>query len=182
MRIVTNSRPWWGIITLALALVAFLTLDLLLTPTVLAKPINNDFDMNDRTATVDGPAGGSGTVTVNRNRVSFTIDVGGLTPNDDKYDLMVMIRASTTGTPVPPGEMMALISYDTPTDADGKISFEKKNFNLELLQPGEYRLDWMISHPDEVGPGRGATGMALRAATGRDILLACQPGTTITIP
>ena len=159
-----------------LAAVTGLLLSILPMPTAQADHINI-FDMNDRYAADNNDDEGSGVAVVNGNSVAFRIEAQNLRPTD-LYTVSVLIRVQGTDF----ADIFAMINYQVLTDADGKLVFEKDNLNLELLAPGDYRVDWMISHPDftseEQAPGRA---QELRARTGRDPLLACQPGTTVTV-
>ena len=159
-----------------LAVVTGLLLSILPMPTARADHINI-FDMNDRLAANNCNDEGSGVSVVDGNSVSFRIEAENLRANE-LYDLSVLIRVDGAAV----ADVFAMNNYQVPTDADGKLEFEKENFNLELLAPGDYRLDWMISHPDFTSEGQ-APGVAqeLRARSGRDPLLACQPATTLTI-
>ena len=168
-------------ITLLLAIVGLaavtgLLLSILPVPTAQADHINI-FDMNDRFAADNNDDQGSGVAVVDGSSVSFRIEAENLRPID-LYDVSVLIRPQGTDF----ADIFAMINYQVKTDADGKLVFEKENFNLDLLAPGDYRLDWMISHPDFTSQGQ-AEGRAqeLRARTGRDPLLTCQPGTTVTV-
>lgn len=78
----------------------------------------------------------------------------------------------------PPIDGFARFDYEVVTDRDGELSFEKSNFNLELLAPGDYRVDWMITHAEMTDAGRTDTGAALQAMTGMD---PGQPAQHITI-
>ena len=134
------------------------------------------FDMNDRNASKDYPFSGSGVSVVNGSNVDFMIQAKNLSPVD-LYELRVMIR----GKGPPLSEPIAMVIFDVITDGQGKLSFEKRNFNLEFLPPGDYRVDWMITHASLTDTGRG-TVESITGITGRDPLLLCQPATTVTVP
>ena len=127
---------------IGLAAVTGLLLSFWPAPTAQADHINI-FDMNDRFAANNNDDGGSGVAVVNGNSVSFRIEAENLRANEI-YDVSVLIRVS--GAEI--ADIFAMINYQVATDGDGKLAFEKENFNLDLLAPGDYRLDWMISHPD----------------------------------
>jgi len=146
-----------------------------LTPTAQASHIKM-FDMNDRGASKDYPYSGSGVSVVNGSNVDFMIQAKNLSPVD-LYELRVMIR----GKGPPLSEPIAMVIFDVITDQQGDLVFEKSNFNLEFLPPGDYRVDWMITHASLTDTGRGP-GEAVTAMTGRDPLLLCQPATTVTVP
>ena len=147
-----------------------------LAPTAQADHIKM-FDMNDRNASKEYPYSGSGVSVVNGSNVDFMIQAEKLSPAD-LYELRVMIR----GKGPPLSEPIAMVVFDVITDTQGKLSFEKSNFNMEFLPPGDYRVDWMITHASFTDTGRGATGENVTAMTGRDPLLLCQPATTVTVP
>ena len=160
----------------SLVVVTGLLLSIWPAPTAQADHIKI-FDMNDRFAANNNDDEGSGVVVVDGNSVSFRIEAKNLKANEI-YDVSVLIRVA--GADV--ADQFAMINYQVPTDADGKLAFEKDDFNLDLLAPGDYRLDWMISHPDFTSKGQAeGTAQEIRARTGRDPLLTCQPGTTVTI-
>ncbi|MCH7605918.1 MAG: hypothetical protein IH962_02075 [Chloroflexi bacterium] len=134
------------------------------------------FDMNDRNASKEYPFSGSGVSVVNGSNVDFKIVAEGLSAID-LYEVRVGIRKE--GAPF--SESFAMITFEAVSDAKGKLSFEKNNFNLEFLPAGDYRLDWMITHANFTDPGRTANGAMVSANTGLDPLLTCQPGTTVTV-
>ncbi len=146
-----------------------------LAPTAQADHIKM-FDMNDRAASKDYPFSGSGVSVVNGSNIDFMIQAEKLSPVD-LYELRVMIREK--GPPL--SEPIAMVIFDVITDAEGSLSFEKSNFNLEFLPPGDYRVDWMITHASLTDTGKGTTGEAVTKMTGRDPLLICRPATTVTV-
>ena len=133
------------------------------------------FDMNARHASKAFDYGGAGVMVVTGNNIDFRIVAEGLAPLEI-FTLSVMI--SMEGPPI---DGFARFDYEVVTDRDGELSFEKNNFNLELLAPGDYRVDWMITHADMTDAGRTDTGAALQAMTGMDPILTCQPAQHITI-
>ena len=145
-----------------------------LAPTAQASHIKM-FDMNDRGASKDYPYSGSGVSVVNGSNVDFMIQAEGLLALE-LYELRVMIRVK--GPPL--SQPYAMVIFEVITDAEGKLSFEKSNFNMEFLPPGVYRVDWMITHASLTDTGRGL-GANVTAMTGRDPLLLCQPATTVTV-
>ena len=159
-----------------LAVVTGLLLSILPMPTAQADHINI-FVMNDRYAANNNDDEGSGVAVVDGNSISFRIEAQNLMPIE-LYELTVNIRVDDTE----PADIFAMITYLVPTDGEGKLVYEKDNFNLDLLAPGDYHVDWMITHPDftsaEQAPGNG---QKLRARMGRDPLLACKPALTMTI-
>jgi len=160
----------------SLVAITGLLLSIFPMPTAEADHINI-FDMNDRLAANNNLHEGSGVAVVDGNSVSFRIEAENLMPLE-LYDVSVLIRVADAEI----ADIFAMINYQVPTDADGKLAFEKDDFNLDLLAPGDYRLDWMISHPDFTSTGQAeGNATALRERSGRDPLLACQPATTITI-
>jgi len=145
-----------------------------LAPTAQASHIKM-FDMNDRGASKDYPFSGSGVSVVTGTNIDFRIEAHNLR-GVDLYELRVMIR----GKGPPLSEPIAMVIFDVITDQQGNLVFEKSNFNLEFLPPGDYRVDWMITHASLTDTGRGL-GANITAMTGRDPLLICQPATTVTV-
>ena len=133
------------------------------------------FDMNDRHASKDYSFSSSGVAVVKGNNIDFKIVAEGLSALD-LYTLSVML--SIKGPPV---DGFAMINYEVVSDTEGKLSFEKDNFNLDLLPAGEYRVDWMITHATETDAGRTDTGKAIHGMTGLDPILTCQPAMKITV-
>lgn len=146
-----------------------------LGPTTVQASHIEIFDMNARHASKDYAYSGSGVMVVKGNNIEFKIMATGLEPLEI-YSLSVML--SIEGPPI---DGFARFTYEVVTDTKGELSFEKDNFNLELLAPGDYRVDWMISHADMMDAGRTETGAAIQAMTGMDPLLTCQPAQHITI-
>ena len=146
-----------------------------LAPTAQASHIKV-FDMNDRSASKEYPYSGSGVSVVNGSNVDFMVQAKDLLPLE-LYDVRVGIRKE--GAPLSEG--FAMVTFEVITDAEGKLFFEKSNFNLEFLPPGDYRVDWMITNGGFTDPGRSKNGKMVSAKTGLDPLLTCQPGTTVTV-
>ena len=145
-----------------------------LAPTAQADHIKV-FDMNDRNASKEYPFSGSGVSVVNGSNVDFMIQAQDLLALE-LYEVRVGIRKE--GAPF--SETFAMVAFEVITDAEGKLFFEKSNFNLEFLSPGNYRVDWMITNASLTDTGRGL-GANVTAMTGRDPLLLCQPATTVTV-
>jgi len=146
-----------------------------LAPTAQADHIKM-FDMNDRNASKEYPFSGSGVSVVNGSNVDFMVEAKDLSPLE-LYNLRVSIRPE--GAPL--SEAFAMITFEVISDSEGKLSFEKSNFNLEFLPPGDYRVDWMITHASFTDPGRTSAGKMAHGKTGLDPILTCQPGTTVTV-
>ena len=134
------------------------------------------FDMNDRNASKEYPFSGSGVSVVNGSNIDFMVQAKDLS-SLELYEVRVSIRPE--GAPM--SEAFAMVTFEVISDAEGKLFFEKSNFNLEFLPPGDYRVDWMITHASFTDPGRTSIGKMAHAKTGLDPILSCQPGTTVTV-
>ena len=133
------------------------------------------FDMNARHASKAFDYSGAGVVVVTGNNLDFKIVAEGLEPLEI-YSLSVML--SIEGPPI---DGFARFSFEVVTDRTGELSFEKDNFNLDLLAAGDYRVDWMITQAGMTDAGRTGTGAGLTAMTGVDPLLTCQPAVMVKI-
>jgi len=144
-------------------------------PTVQADHISM-FDMNDRNASKEIAGSGSGVAVVNGSNIDFMIVAKDLSALE-LYQVIVTVRKK--GDPMT--DSVVAITYEVITDAEGQLSFEKSNFNLDLLPPGEWRVDYAIADPKATDPGRTDAGKGFTAKMGLDPLLTCQPATILTV-
>ena len=135
------------------------------------------FDMNDRNASKEFAGSGTGVSVVTGTSIDFKIMAEGLKPVE-LWEVIVTIRDPDTT----PAESFAQITFEAISDEKGELVFEKNDFDLKLLPPGEYRVDWILAHADFTEPGRTDTGKGISLQTGRDPLLSCQPATFVTVP
>ena len=121
---------------------------------------NSSFDMNDRLATEKG-ASGRGISKVDDGKLGFHLVAKGLDANTD-YEVHVVVGEGDTFGGVD------FFIFPTSSDKNGKLKFDIKGFDLGL-DPGNYRLDFLVLHPGVANPQQ------------TDFLLACQPAPRITI-
>ena len=149
----------------SLLLLAF-ALNLGVAPTVQAGGKNNSsFDMNDRLSSGGpGSTGASGHANIRVDDGELTLNLGarGLQA-DHAYEVVV---------PIGVGDAFGgedLLVFPVTSDKNGKLRFKINGLDLGL-DPGDYRLDFLVVHP------HGDPDPTLR-----DLLLACQPAPLITI-
>ena len=153
----------------ALALTAFLACESVLEPEVsvdvssLAFSDGGDqefqFDMLDDLAVEKTDASGSGEAEVDDGALEVEVEAEGLIPGDD-YELNVTI------------DFASVVTFGPVTaDEDGEVEFEGDI----PLAPGEYRLDFFVTHTAPTGTG------VVFGLLDRDLLLRCAPAVFVTI-
>lgn len=95
--------------------------------------------------------------------------------------MMVTIR--TKGDPFSSAvSALAKVSFEAISDENGGRSPDRNGFDLAFFPPGEYRLDYPVTHPDFTKPGRTDLGKSFIPVTGLDPILTCQLATFVTVP
>ena len=133
------------------------------------------FDMNDRFATETG-ASGDGEIEVDDGEVEIEVEAEGLLPNHP-YELIVTIGPQQGGTPEP----TSVRKFQGQSDGEGEIEFEEDLDLVGIEGPGDYRLDFFVTHDHATVSGSPGGGVALTALLDRDPLLACAPAQFVTV-
>ena len=129
-------------------------------------PTNIDaFDMNDRFSSPRSGAKGNGTAKVTDGQLNLTIHARDLIANHP-YEVHLLV-----GPPNDPDLNLAELTahiFPVASDQRGKLRFKIVGFDLGL-DPGQYRLDYVVvhDHPTVDFPG--------------NLVLACQPASFVTI-
>ncbi len=131
----------------------------------LARSTNIDaFDMNGRFS--GSGANGNGTAKVTDGQINLTIHGRDLEVNHP-YEVHLIVGPE--GNPdLDVDNLTAVHVFPVTSDKNGKLKFDIKGFDLGL-DPGNYRLDFLVLHP------------GIGAPEPTDFLLACQPAPLITI-
>ena len=135
-------------------------------------PTNIDaFDMNDRFS--DSGAKGSGTARVKDGQLTLTIHARDLEA-DHPYEVHVIVGPEGREELVDDlADLIGVHIFSVTSDKNGKFEF-KMDFDLGL-DPGQYRLDYLVLHDLEA-----------HAHEGKDefpdfLVLACAPASFVTI-
>ena len=153
---------------LSLSVVIALLLSIVVAPTALANDEDQEFDMNDRFASVAGKgASGDGEVEVDDGSVEIEVEAEGLLPNH-AYQLIVTVGPQ--GAPFQAG-FFDVTFVPVTSDDDGEIEFDEE---LDL-DPGSYRLDLFVTHVHTI------LTPAIPQIGNFDPLLACAPAPMVTV-
>jgi len=134
-----------------------------LTKITLAKNPNIDaFDMNDRFGDPPSGAKGNGIVKVIDGQMDLTIHARGL-ETGHSYEVHVTIGGKDVDCNVFAVDHVHI--FPVTSDSRGKFTFKIVGLNLNL-DPGEYRIDYIVVHGD------GSHG---------GFVLACDPQSCVTI-
>ena len=155
----------------ALAVTAFLACEPVLEPEVSVavsslafSEIENDdrFDMNDRFS--GSGANGRGRAEEEDGELELRLDINDLIA-DHPYEVHVIVGPQNI--PIDLDDLIDVHVFPVTADEDGKLRFEVE-FDLGL-DPGEYRLDYVVVHDDEFPPFP------------ENLVVACEPASFFTI-
>ena len=168
--------------TLGVAAFLSLLLSITVAPTALADSQKQKYDMNDRIAFEKG-ASGSGKISVHKDSMRVAVKAKGLIPKH-QYEMTLAIGAA--GVPPFFSDPVIVSCGPKTSSGGGGLSIRCAIDLIQLLGPGEYRVDIFLTHiqPTEPAgdPSFGLPGVLLPVVLDRDPLLACQPATLVMVP